>query len=195
MSALPKNVVALVGVRALDRALAEAPAETELCSGTDIPFYPRLSIRSNARAVRMVLSGEEREMFWELLKVTGLRSSGWNVRKLKGDPGAQRHWGLVLGLTKQPPALLVLEPMAGMSDRDRKHFAELLRWCGEKGVSFSYTAARLKDVMELDLPQKLRLAAPEGWLESDTYQMEEALERAADKSWNALQQGWEGEKV
>lgn len=195
MSEQANNVVALVGLHALDRALGETSAETELCTGTDIPFYPRLNIRSNAQAVRMLLPEEKQKLFWELLKVSGLRRSGWNVAPLKGNTGAQRLWGLVLGLTKQPPALLALEPMTGMSEHERKGFAALLRWCGEQGVPVTYTAARLKDVMELDLPQKLRLAAPEGWLESDTYQMEEALERAADKSWNALQQGWEGEKV
>lgn len=195
MSEQAKNVVALVGVHALERALGEAPEETELCSGANIPFYPRLSVRSNALAVRMILPETEQARFWELLKVAGLRQSGWNVRKLKGNPGGQQLWGLVLGLTKRSPALLALEPMAGMSERERKGFAALLRWCGEQGFAFTYTAARLKDVMELDYPHKLRLAAPEGWLETDTCRMEEAVERTADKSWNALQLGWEGEKA
>ena len=195
MSEQAKNVVALVGVHALERALGEAPKETELCSGANIPFYPRLSVRANALAVRMILPETEQARFWELLKVAGLRQSGWNVGKLKGNPGGQQLWGLVLGLTKRPPALLALEPMAGMSERERKGFAALLRWCGEQGFAFTYTAARLKDVMELDYPHKLRLAAPEGWLEMDTCRMEEAVERTADKSWNALQLGWEGEKA
>ncbi len=195
MSEQAKNVVALVGVHALERALGEAPEETELCSGANIPFYPRLSVRANALAVRMILPETEQARFWELLKVAGLRQSGWNVGKLKGNPGGQQLWGLVLGLTKRSPALLALEPMAGMSERERKGFAALLRWCGEQGFAFTYTAARLKDVMELDYPHKLRLAAPEGWLETDTCRMEEAVERTADKSWNALQLGWEGEKA
>ena len=58
MSEQAKNVVALVGVHALERALGEAPEETELCSGANIPFYPRLSVRANARAIRMVLPEE-----------------------------------------------------------------------------------------------------------------------------------------
>ncbi len=45
-------VTALVGLRALERAVAEAEAGTEICSGVDVPYYPRLSVRSNARAVR-----------------------------------------------------------------------------------------------------------------------------------------------
>ena len=187
------TVTALVGLRALERAMAEAPSGTEMCDGADIPFYPRLSTRSNARALRMVLEPEDRELFWELLKVTGLRASGWNVTPLKGRPGPQRLWGLVLGLMKHAPALLALEPMVGMAEADRGHFADLLRWCRDKGVPFTYTAARLKEVMKLGVPQKLRLAAPEGWLETDTAHMEEAMKSAGDKSWNALQLGWEGE--
>ena len=195
MSEQAKNVVALVGVHALERALGEAPEETELCSGANIPFYPRLSVRANALAVRMILPETEQARFWELLKVAGLRQSGWNVGKLKGNPGGQRLWGLVLGLMKRAPAILALEPMSGMDAGERTKFADLLRWCEDKGIPFSYTAARLKDVMELDYPHKLRLAAPEGWLETDTCRMEEAVERTADKSWNALQLGWEGEKA
>jgi ABC-type multidrug transport system ATPase subunit len=189
------TVTALVGLKALERAMAEAAPETEFCSGVDIPFYPRLSVRSNARAVRMALPEEDRELFWELLKVSGLRASGWNVSHLQEQPGPLRLWGLVLGLVKHAPAMLALEPMSGMDAHDRAHFAELLRWCGEKGVPFIYTAAQLKDVMELDFPHKLRLAAPEGWLETDTARMEEALERSEDKSWNKIQQGWEGEQA
>jgi hypothetical protein len=188
-------VTALVGLKALERAVAEAAPGTELCSGADIPYYPRLSTRSNSRALRMVMSEEDRALFWELLKVTGLRASGWNVDRLTGQPGPLRLWGLVVGLMKHPSALLALEPMAGMDAHDRAHFVGLLRWCGEKGVPFTYTAARLKDVMELEFPQKLRLAAPEGWLETDTAHMEAAMESTGEKSWNKLQQGWEGEKA
>ena len=187
-------VTALVGLKALERAVAEATPGTVRCSGADIPYYPRLSTRSNARALRMVMSEEDRALFWELLKVTGLRASGWNVGRLKGQPGPLRLWGLVLGLIKHPPALLALEPMAGMDAHDRARFADLLRWCGEKDVPFTYTASRLKDVMELRFPHKLRLATPEGWLETDTAHIEAAMESAEDKSWNKLQQGWEGEK-
>ena len=188
-------VTALVGLRALERAVAEAEAGTEICSGVDVPYYPRLSVRSNARAIRMVLPEEEQALFWELLKVAGLRASGWNVSHLKEQTGPLRLWGLVLGLMKHPAALLALEPMEGMDAHDRASFADLLRWCGEKGVPFTYTAVRLKDVMELELPHKLRLAAPEGWLETDTARMEAAMESAEDKSWNKLQQEWEGEKA
>ena len=190
--AIWETVTALVGLNALERAMAEAAPGTELCSGADIPFYPRLTVRSNARAVRMVLPEEDRERFWELLKVAGLRASGWNVDRLTGQPGPLRLWGLVVGLMKHPSAL---EPMAGMDAHDRAHFVGLLRWCGEKGVPFTYTASRLKDVMELGFPHKLRLAAPEGWLETDTAHMEAAMESAGEKSWNKLQQGWEGEKA
>ena len=42
------TVTALVGLKALERAAAEAAPGTALCTGVDIPFYPRLSIRSNA---------------------------------------------------------------------------------------------------------------------------------------------------
>ena len=193
MSALPQNVVALVGLRALERALTEAADDTVLCAGTDIPFYPRLSVRSNARAVRMLLPEEKQKLFWELLKVSGLRRSGWNVAPLKGNTGAQRLWGLVLELTKQPPALLALEPMTGMGEKERRGFADLLRWCGERGVSLSFTAVRLKEVMELGVDLRLRLALPGGWEDTDAARMEEALAGEEEKSWNRLQRKWEGE--
>ena len=186
------TVTALVGLHSMERAIAEAGPQTEMCSGIDIPYYPRLSIRNNARTIRMVLSQSEQELFWELLKVTGLRASAWNVTHFKGRPGQQRLWDLVLGLMKHAPSILALEPMSGMDAKDRAHFAELIRWCGEKGISFTYTAARLKDVMELGMPQKLRMAAPEGWLDTNTRRMEEALGQAEDKSWNKLQSRWEG---
>ena len=186
------TVTALVGLHAIERAMAEAGPQTELCSGIDIPYYPRLSIRNNARAIRMVLSQTEQELFWELLKVTGIRASGWNVTHFKGRPGQQRLWGLALGLMKYAPSILALEPMSGMDAKDRVHFTELIRWCGERGISFVYTAARLKDVMELGVPQKLRMAAPEGWMDTNTLLMEETIETAEDKSWNKLQSRWEG---
>jgi ABC-type multidrug transport system ATPase subunit len=189
--AILETVTALVGLRALERAMAEAAPGTEFCPGTDIPHYPRLSIRSNAHALRMVLQTEEQALFWELLKLAGLRQSGWNIRRFRGDPGALRLWGIVLGLMEHPPTLLALEPLVGMDAKARGHFADLLRWCAEKGIPVSYTAARLKDVMELGLPQKLCLAAPEGWLDADTDQMEAALAAEEEKSWNKLQLRWE----
>ena len=185
------TVTALVGLKALERAAAEAAPGTALCTGADIPFYPRLSIRSNAHALRMLLQTEEQALFWELLKLSGLRQSGWNVRRFKGDTGAQRLWGIVLGLMEHPPALLALEPMSGMNEREREGFAALLRRCGEEGIPFTYTAARLKDVMDLGLPQRLRLALPGGWREMDTAQAEAALAGEEEKSWNKLQLRWE----
>ena len=191
MREIPESVVALLGEDALKRALAEAAPGTALCTGVDIPFYPRLSIRSNAHALRMLLQTEEQALFWELLKLSGLRQSGWNVRRFKGDTGAQRLWGIVLGLMEHPPALLALEPMSGMNEREREGFAGLLRRCGEEGIPCTYTAARLKDVMDLGLPQRLRLALPGGWREMDTAQAEEALAGEEEKSWNKLQLRWE----
>ena len=191
MREIPESVVALLGEDALKRALAEAAQGTALCTGGDIPFYPRLSIRSNAHALRMLLQTEEQALFWELLKLSGLRQSGWNVRRFKGDTGAQRLWGIVLGLMEHPPALLALEPMSGMNEREREGFAALLRRCGEEGIPFTYTAARLKDVMDLGLPQRLRLALPGGWRETDTAQAEAALAGEEEKSWNKLQLRWE----
>lgn len=191
MREIPESVVALLGEDALKRALAEAAPGTALCTGVDIPFYPRLSIRSNAHALRMLLQTEEQALFWELLKLSGLRQSGWNVRRFKGDTGAQRLWGIVLGLMEHPPALLALEPMSGMNEREREGFVALLRRCGEEGIPFTYTAARLKDVMDLGLPQRLHLALPGGWREMDTAQAEAALAGEEEKSWNKLQLRWE----
>lgn len=189
--AILETVTALVGTKAIEAAMADMTPGTALCTGVDIPFYPRLSIRSNAHALRMLLQTEEQALFWELLKLSGLRQSGWNVRRFKGDTGAQRLWGIVLGLMEHPPALLALEPMSGMNEREREGFVALLRRCGEEGIPFTYTAARLKDVMDLGLPQRLRLALPGGWREMDTAQAEAALAGEEEKSWNKLQLRWE----
>ena len=191
MSGIPNNVVALVGTKAIEAALAELTPGTAVVSGEDIPYYPRLTVRRNAYSLRKLLAPEQQEYFWELLKVCSLRRSGWNVRKLKGDPGAQRLWELATGLMDRPERLLAVEPMVGMAEADRLSFAALLRWCGEKGVSLSFTAVRLKEVMELGVPLRLRLALPGGWEDTDTAQLEEALAWEEEKSWNKLQLRWE----
>ena len=186
-----ETVTALVGTKAIEAALAEVTPGTAVVSGEDIPFYPRLTVRRNAYSLRKLLVSGEQEYFWELLKVCGLRRSGWNVRKLKGDPGAQRLWELATGLMDKPERFLAIEPMVGMAEADRLSFAALLRWCGEKGVSLSFTAVRLKEVMELGVPLRLRLALPGGWRDTDTARMEEALAGEEEKSWNKLQLRWE----
>lgn len=191
MSVKAKNVVALVGTKAIEGALADLTPGTAVVSGDDIPFYPRLTVRRNAYSLRKLLTPAQQESFWELLKACGLRRSGWNVRKLKGDPGAQRLWALVTGLMDEPDGLLAIEPMVGMAEADRQGFASLLRWCGEKDVSLSFTAVRLKEVMDLGVPLRIRLALPGGWQDTDTFQMEEALAGEEDKSWNKLQLRWE----
>ena len=191
MSALPNNVVALVGMRAIEAALAELTPGTAVVTGEDIPFYPRLTVRRNAYSLRKLLTPAQQEYFWELLKVCSLRRRGWNVRKLKGDPGAQRLWELATGLMDEPEKLLAIEPMVGMAEADRQSFASLLRWCGEKGVSLSFTAVRLNEGMLLGVPLRLRLALPGGWEDTDTARMEEALAGEEEKSWNKLQLRWE----
>ena len=191
MSEPAQNVVALVGTKAIEAALAELTPGTAVVSGEDTPFYPRLTVRTNAYSLRKLLAPEQQEYFWEILKVCSLRRSGWNVRKLKGDPGAQRLWELATGLMDRPESLLAIEPMAGMAEADRQSFAALLRWCGEQGVALSFTAVRLKEVMELGLPLRIRLALPGGWRETDTFRLEEALAGEEEKSWNKLQLRWE----
>ncbi len=191
MSEQAKNVVALVGTKAIEAALADLTPGTAVVSGEDAPFYPRLTVRRNAYGLRKLLTPAQQEYFWELLKVCGLRRSGWNVRKLKGDPGAQQLWVLATGLMDGPEKLLAIEPMVGMAEADRQSFAALLRWCGEKGVSLSFTSVRLKEVMELGVPLRVRLALPGGWEDTDTFQIEEALAGEEEKSWNKLQLSWE----
>jgi len=191
MSERSNNVVALVGTRAIEAALAELTPGTAVCSGEDSSFYPRLTVRTNAYALYKLLSPPQQEYFREMLKVCGLRRSGWNVRKLKGDPGAQQLWALATGLMDRPEGLLAIEPMVGMAEADRQSFASLLRWCGEKGVSLSFTSVRLKEVMELGVPLRVRLALPGGWRDTDTFQIEEALAGEEEKSWNKLQLRWE----
>ena len=57
------TVLALVGERAEERALAEAAPETEICRDTDIPFFPALGMRQNAVNLRMVMEPEQISFF------------------------------------------------------------------------------------------------------------------------------------
>ena len=82
MSEPAQNVVALVGTKAIEAALAELTPGTAVVSGEDTPFYPRLTVRTNAYNLRKLLAPQQQEYFWELLKVCDLRRSGWNVHKL-----------------------------------------------------------------------------------------------------------------
>ena len=72
-------VVALVGQRAEEMALAEAGPGTEICRDAGIPYFPALGMRQNAVNLRMVMEPERQALFWELLKVGGLRRAGWNL--------------------------------------------------------------------------------------------------------------------
>ena len=126
--AILETVTALVGTKAIEAAMADLTPGTAVVTGDDIPFYPRLTVRRNAYSLRKLLTPAQQEYFWELLKVCGLRRSGWNVRKLKGDPGAQQLWALATGLMDRPEKLLAIEPMVGMAEADRQSFAALLRW-------------------------------------------------------------------
>ena len=73
------TVLALVGERAAELALAQAEPGTELCRETGVPYFPKLGARQNAVNLRMVMKPEQAELFWELLKVGGVRKAGWNL--------------------------------------------------------------------------------------------------------------------
>ncbi len=186
------TVSAYIGDRAAELRREEALPGTEICEEKGIPYYPRLGLRANALALRIVLPEEEGKLLWELMKAAGLRKPGWRVRSLR-EPGARRLWGLVIGLMRRSPALPAIEPMSGMTPEDRGHFADLLRWCGERGLSVSYTASKLKDVMELDVPQRLCFYYPEGWRETDTARLkaQQAI-TGGSEDWNELQRRMEG---
>ena len=187
-------VLALVGERAEEMALAQAEPGTEICGDTGIPFFPALGIRQNAVDLRMVMKPEQQALFWELLKVSGLRRAGWNLPFRKDQPGKLRRWGMVLALTLQTGPVLAIEPMAGMTPEDRTDFADLLRYCQEHGLCLRYTAYRLKDVMELEYPHPLRLALPEGWRDTDMEEMQRERAALGEKAgWDLLQNTWEGE--
>ena len=189
------NVAALIGERAEERALAEAAPETEICGDAGIPFFPALGMRQNAVNLRMVMEPEQQALFWELLKVSGLRRAGWNLPFRKDQPGKLRMWGMVLALTLQAGPVLAIEPMAGMTPEDRTDFANLLRYCQEHGLCLLYTAYRLKDVMELEYPHPLRLALPEGWRDTGFEEMERERAALGEKAgWDKLQLTWEGEE-
>ena len=186
-------VLALVGERAEERATAEAAPGTELCRDTGIPYFPALGMRQNAVNLRMVMAPEQQALFWELLKVSGLRRAGWNLPFRKDQPGKLRMWGMVLALTLRSGPVLAIEPMAGMSPEDREDFSALLRYCQEHGLRLTYTAYRLKDVMELEYPHPLRLALPEGWRDTGFDEMQAEREALGEKAgWDKLQLSWEG---
>ena len=186
-------VLALVGERAEERALAEAAPGTEICRDTGIPCFPALGMRQNAVNLRMVMAPEQQTLFWTLLKVSGLRRAGWNLPFRKDQPGKLRMWGLVLALTLRAGPVLAIEPMAGMSPEDREDFSALLRYCQEQGLDLTYTAYRLKDVMELEYPHPLRLALPDGWRDTDTEEMQRERAALGEKAgWDLLQLELEG---
>ncbi len=188
-------VLALVGERAEERALAEAAPGTEICRDTDIPYFPALGMRQNAVNLRMVMEPEQQALFWELLKVSGLRRAGWNLPFRKDQPGKLRMWGLVLALTLRSGPVLAIEPMAGMTPEDRTDFSALLQYCQEHVLRLTYTVYRLKDVMELTYPHPLRLALPEGWRDTDMAEMERDRAALGEKAgWDKLQLEWEGEE-
>lgn len=188
-------VAAFIGKQAEERALAEAAPGTEICMDTGIPFFPALGMRQNAVNLRMVMEPEQQALFWELLKVSGLRRAGWNLPFRKDQPGKLRMWGMVLALTLQAGPVLAIEPMAGMTPEDRTDFANLLRYCQEHGLCLLYTAYRLKDVMELEYPHPLRLALPDGWRDTDMEEMQRERSAMGEKaSWDKLQLEWEGEE-
>ena len=188
------TVLALLGERAEERALAEAAPGTEICRDTGIPYFPALGMRQNAVNLRMVMKPEQGALFWELLKVSGLRRAGWNLPFRKDQPGKLRMWGMVLALTLQTGPVLAIEPMAGMTPEDREDFSDLLRYCREHGLELTYTAYRLKDVMELTYPHPLRLALPDGWRDTDFSEMQAEREALDEKAgWDKLQLEWEGE--
>ncbi len=189
-----KTVLALVGERAAELAQVQAEPGTEVCRDTGIPYYPALGARQNAAAFRMVMEPEKQRLFWELLKVGGLRRAGWNLPFRKDQPGKLRMWGLILALTLGGGPVLALEPMAGMTPEDRKDFAALLRYCQEHGLQLAYTAYRLKDVMELEHPHPVRLALSSGWKDTDHDQLRAELAAMGEKAaWDKLQLTWEGE--
>ena len=188
------TVLALVGERAAELALAQAEPGTELCRETGVPYFPKLGARQNAVNLRMVMKPEQAELFWELLKVGGVRKAGWNLPFRQDQPGILRLYGLVLALSFRDRPVLAIEPMAGMTPEDREGFSGLLLYCLEHGLKLTYTADRLKDVMELNVPQPLRLATPEGWRDTDTAEMERERAAIGEKAgWDLLQLEWEGE--
>ena len=187
------TVIALVGVMASELAAEQAQPGTEVCRETEIPFFPHLGMRQNAVNMRMVMKPEQQALFWELLKVGGLRRAGWNLPFRKDQPGKLRMWGMILALTLQTGPVLAIEPMAGMTPEDRADFSDLLRYCHEHCLHLTYTAYRLKDVMELEYPHALRLALPDGWRDTDTAEMDRERAALGEKAgWDLLQEAWEG---
>ena len=187
------TITALVGEAAREKALSTMRLEMDVCSGQDIPFFPQLGIRQNAVNIKMVLSRDDANWFWELLRITGLRRPGWTLPFRKDKPGTIRLWELVLGLIHRPPSILVINPLEGMDSNDREHFSNLLQFCREKGISVFYTESKLKEAMALGISQRVLFAQVDSWHEINTEQIErDALIAQKCPNWNKIQQGLEG---
>lgn len=189
---IDNTVTAIIGQHSEKITLENPDSAVIICRDTGIPFFPSLGVRQNAMTFHIAMTLKQQSLFWELLKVSGLRRAGWNLPFRKDQPGKLRMWGMVLALTLQTGPVLAIEPMAGMTPEDRTDFANLLRYCQEHGLRLAYTTFRLKDVMELGVNIPLHLATPTGWRETDMEEMER--ERSAmgeETGWDAFQLQWE----
>ena len=186
------TVIALVGKRAGELALAQAEPGTEVCREKNVPYSSMLSIRQNAAQLRILLDDGECAWLRELLEASGLKKNGWTKPFRKDQPGQKRLWGILTSLLTQPERLLALDPMVGMTAQDREAFARLIVLGTERGTEVRFTAARLQDVMRLAIPCRVCFAAGNTWRETDSATLEGTLEKAAlDTTWDDLQRRWE----
>ena len=187
-------VLALVGEKAAELALAQAEPGTEICRETGVPCSPLLSIKQNAAQLLILCDDEQAAWFRELIDAAGLNKQGWSKPFRKDQPGQLRLWGILTALLTLPDTVLALEPMAGMTSHDREAFGRLLALSSEKGIEFRYTAKQLQDVMRLDLPQRVRFAAGDS-RDTDTAALAAELEASGtDMTWDELQKRQEAEK-
>ena len=186
-------VTALVGEKAAELALTQVEPGTEVCREKAIPYSPLLSIKQNAMQLRILLDEAQADRLRELIAAAGLKTQGWTKPFRKDQPGLLRLWGILTALLTNPAQVLALEPMAGMTSRDREAFARLIALGAERGTEVRFTAARLQDVMRLGIPCRVCFAAGDAWRETDTAALE--AEHGAEgpgTDWDSIQKRWEG---
>ena len=86
-----------------------------LCSYADT-FYPDISIRKNVRMLRASTKGRERELFNELINLTGWKKKSSWIRPFRAHmTGEKRLFSVILTAILAGDALVLPEPFVGLA--------------------------------------------------------------------------------
>lgn len=141
-----------------------------LCSYADT-FYPDISIRKNVRMLRASTKGRERELFNELINLTGWKKKSSWIRPFRAHmTGEKRLFSVILTAILAGDALVLPEPFVGLDPDSRVQFSALISCCAAHGLTIILTLESLKDALEAG-------AAPEFVLVTEGG--EKAVSRAA----------------